>query len=67
MVNTNNSTFTVRNKANSKIALASFRILKRRDTFQAVAVVTRENVGGNNLWFKNAKGNYVWSGKLIRI
>ncbi len=76
MFKNNRSTFTVRvDKAeaavrcqpNSKSALAGSRILKRRDTFQAVAVVTGENVGGNNLWFKSAKGNYVWSGGLTRI
>ncbi len=44
---------------------ASF--LVRGDTFVAVGTVVGENVGGNNIWYKSAKGNYVWSGGLTRV
>lgn len=77
MIKNNNSTsFTVRvdkdqaavrSQPNSKSALVGTQILKRGDTFQAVAVVIGENVNGNNIWFKSQKGNYVWSGGLTRI
>lgn len=57
----------VRCQPNSKSALAGTRILKRGNTFKAVGTVIGENVGSNNIWFKSAKGNYVWSGGLTRI
>ena len=57
----------VRCQPNSKSALAGTRILKRGNTFKAVGTVIGENVGSNNIWFKSAKGNYVWSGGLSRI
>lgn len=41
--------------------------LKKGDTFKAVGTVKGENVGGNDVWYKSAKGNYVWSGGLTRI
>lgn len=72
----NNSSFTVRvDKAeaavrcqpNSKSALTGSQILKRGDTFKAIDTVIGENVGGNNIWYKSWKGNYVWSGGLTKI
>ncbi len=41
--------------------------LKKGDTFKAVGTVTGESVNGNNIWYKSAKGNYVWSGGCSRI
>lgn len=41
--------------------------LVKGDTFKAVGTVEGENVSGINIWYKSAKGNYVWSGGLTRI
>ncbi len=41
--------------------------LVRGDIFLAVAEVVGEEVYGNNIWYKSAKGNYVWSGGLVRL
>lgn len=41
--------------------------LVKGDTFKAIGTVEGETVNGNNIWYKSAKGNYVWSGGLTRI
>ena len=41
--------------------------LVKGNTFTAVGTVAGETVNGNNIWYKSAKGNYVWSGGLTRI
>jgi len=41
--------------------------LKKGDTFKSVGTVTGDSVNGNNIWYKSAKGNYVWSGGLTKI
>ena len=57
----------VRCQPNSKANLAGSRELHFGDVFIATDIVKGENVNGNNLWYKSAKGNYVWSGGLNRI
>ena len=78
--NTNNSTFNVRvdkaeanvrKEPNTKSATVpqpggAPRLVKG-DIFKAVGTVNGENVGGNNIWYKSAKGNYVWSGGLTKV
>lgn len=61
----------VRKEPNTTSALVpqpgGFERLVRGDTFKAIGTVIGENVSGNNVWYKSAKGNYVWSGGLTRI
>lgn len=67
-VRVDKETACVRNQPNSKIgALAGSRYLKRGAKFQASGTVVGENVSGNNIWYKSWKGNYIWSGGLIRV
>lgn len=70
------STFTVRvDKAvanvrcqpNSQSALAGSQKLYKGDTFQTIGTVIGENVLGNDVWYKSIKGNYIWSGGLVRV
>lgn len=73
------STFTVRvdkaeanvrrepNTSSAIVPQPGASCLKKGDTFKAVGTVQGENVGDNNIWYKSAKGNYVWSGGLTRI
>ena len=59
----------VRSQANSQSGLAGSKELHKGDTFIAVDVVVGEDPfnDGRNLWYKSAKGNYVWSGGLTKI
>lgn len=51
----------VRSQPTSHSSLAGSILLRTGDTFNAVGIVEGENIGGNNIWYKSAKGNYVWS------
>lgn len=61
----------VRREANTTSGLVpqpgGFDCLKRGDIFEAVGTVKGQNVSGNDIWYKSAKGNYVWSGGLTRL
>lgn len=57
----------VRSNPNTNSNLAGSKILVKGNTFEAIGQVQGENVGGNNIWYKSAKGNYVWSGGLTKI
>lgn len=54
----------VRSAPKLSAPLAGSRVLYPGNVFTGVAVVTGDNVGGNNKWVKSSKGNYVWSGNL---
>lgn len=47
--------------------LTGSRILYTGQWFDAAGTVAGDNVGGNNVWVKSLRGNYVWSGNLKRI
>jgi|GEM_PF-3129002 len=57
----------VRSGANSQCSLAGSGTLVKGNTFIATGTVAGENVGGNNTWYRSAKGNFVWSGGLTKI
>jgi hypothetical protein len=57
----------VRSGANSQCSLAGSQSMVRGNTFVAVGTVQGENVGGNNIWYRSSKGNFVWSGGLTKI
>jgi len=57
----------VRREPNTNSPLSGSQILYRGATFISVGTVVGQNVGGNNIWYRSAKGNYVWSGGLRRI
>lgn len=70
MVRVDKSEANVRKEPNTKAALVpqpGADCLKKGDTFKAVGTVTGESVNGNNIWYKSAKGNYVWSEGLTKI
>ena len=57
----------VRAEATTRSAQVGSKVLYRGDVFKAVGTVTGESISGNNVWYKSAKGNYVWSQGLTRI
>jgi len=57
----------VRTQPNSTAPLGGSQKLLRGYTFSAVGTVQGEYVNGNNIWYKSAVGNYVWSGGLTQI
>lgn len=75
-LNSNSSTLTirvdkaeaaVRSQATSKSAQVGSKVLYKGNTFKATGTVIGENIGGNNIWYKSWKGNYIWSGGCTRI
>jgi N-acetylmuramoyl-L-alanine amidase len=44
----------------------SLRTLIAGDTFDAVAKMNGESVGGNDLWFRNAGNDWLWAGNTDR-
>jgi len=52
----------VRCKPTTKSGLCGSKQLHYGDVFTAVDKVVGENIGGNNIWLKSSKGNYVFSG-----
>ncbi len=70
-VRVDKSEANVRKEPNTKSAIVpqpggAPRLFKG-DTFIAVGEVKGEKVQGNDIWYKSAKGNYVWSGGLTKI
>lgn len=57
----------VRSEPNQNSPQVGSKVLYKGNTFEAVGTVEGENVGGNNIWYKSWKGNYVWSGGLTRM
>jgi len=56
------SSLYVRSAPNSSAPLSGSEVLHAGDVFTAVKEVKGQSVGGNNLWWVSAAGNYVWSG-----
>lgn len=57
----------VRSAATSQSSVAGTGTLYKDNTFVATGTIQGENVGGNDVWYKSARGNYVWSGGLSKI
>lgn len=57
----------VRSEPNQNSPQVGSKVLYKGNTFEAIGTVEGENVGGNNIWYKSWKGNYVWSGGLTRM
>lgn len=57
----------VRSEPNKNAKQVGSKVLYKGNTFEAIGTVEGENVGGNNIWYKSWKGNYVWSGGLTRM
>ncbi len=66
-VRVDKSLAAVRIEPNSNSQQSGSKLLYKGDTFKAIDTVTGENVGGNNIWYKSWKGNYVWSGGCTRL
>jgi hypothetical protein len=66
-VKVNKASAAVRTAPNASASLGGSQVLYYGTTFIAVGTVVGQNIGGNNIWYKSAKGNYVWSGGLVRI
>ena len=52
----------VRSAPTTGAPLSGSRQLTQGQTFSYNAKVVGQNVGGNNIWYRSTKGNYVWSG-----
>lgn len=57
-------TVMVRTAPNRTAPLGGSQRLTRGMTFEFVAAVQGENVGGVSTWLKSTRGNYVWAGGL---
>lgn len=57
----------VRSEPNQNATQVGSKVLYKGNTFEAIGTVEGENIGGNNIWYKSWKGNYVWSGGLTRL
>jgi hypothetical protein len=66
-VKVNKAQAAVRSQAKSSAPQAGSKVLYKGDTFKAIGTVQGESVSGNSTWYKSEKGNYIWSGGLIRI
>lgn len=47
--------------------LGGTQVLHVGETFNASGSVIGDSVGGNNVWVRSERGNYVWSGNLTKI
>lgn len=57
----------VRSAPTTAAPLAGSRQMSKGARFQFVAKVTGQNVAGNSVWYRSARGNYVWTGGAKQI